>query len=41
VPVAETISWAKDLPLDVGFAFWGSELPVPPEEIVAQLLAQV
>jgi beta-glucosidase len=41
VPVAETISWAKDLPLDVVFAFWGSELPVPPEEIVAQLLAQV
>ena len=32
------MEWSKDLPLDVLFAFWGGEkLPVPPEEMVADL----
>jgi beta-glucosidase len=37
----EAIEWAKDLPLDVVFAFWGRDLPVASEEIVAGLLAQI
>jgi beta-glucosidase len=37
----EAIEWAKDLPLDVVFAFWGQDLPVASEEIVAGLLAQI
>lgn len=39
----EAIEWAKDLPLDVVFAFWGrsQQLPAPPEEIVENLLLQL
>jgi beta-glucosidase len=39
----DAIEWAKDLPLDVVFAFWGrsQQLPAPPEEIVDDLLSKL
>lgn len=40
--VTDAIEWAKDLPLDVVFAFWGGgRLDVPPEELVENLLSQI
>jgi beta-glucosidase len=39
---SEAMEWAKDLPLDVVFAFWGKgALSVAPEDMVAGLLAKV
>jgi beta-glucosidase len=42
VLVTEALEWAKDLPLDVIFAFWsGGKLDVPPEELVENLLSKL
>ncbi|HEX2907918.1 MAG TPA: glycoside hydrolase family 3 C-terminal domain-containing protein, partial [Phototrophicaceae bacterium] len=41
VPIAQAIEWAKDLPLGVVLAFWGGHLPIPPEDMVDVLLAQL
>jgi beta-glucosidase len=39
----DAVEWAKDLPLDVVFAFWGrsQQLPAPPEELVDDLLSKL
>ncbi len=41
VLASEAIEWAKDLPLDVVFAFWGQKMDITPDELVESLLAQL
>lgn len=41
VLASDAIEWAKDLPLDVVFAFWGQNLNMTSEELVENLLAQL
>ncbi len=42
VLATEALEWAKDLPIDVIFAFWsGDKLEITPEEMVDNLLAEL